>query len=593
MDKNIIISRVEALRDVMRRMGVHAFIIPSSDPHCGEYVPAHWQSREWISGFNGSAGTAVVTLNDARLWTDSRYFIAATEQLEGTPFRLMRDGCPGTPSIADWLCDNLPPSVAVAVDGWSWDYGTLADIEDSIARRGMTLRTDADLIDRLWTDRPEQPLNPIEIQPLEYTGESAFSKIERLRSKVQELGAAYCLLCTLDDIAWICNIRSNDVHCTPLAVAYMSITPQEATLYTDERKVSDEVRKTLANEGICVMPYNEVDVDYGAVVMSASACNYMLVKRMKDRGCMIIDANPVAGMKAVKNEVEIEGFRRAMRRDGVAMVRFYRWLESHINAQNEITELTVDEVLTAYRAEQPLFRGLSFDTIAGYAEHGAIVHYEATPESAAVLQPHGLLLLDSGAQYQDGTTDITRTIPLGPLTEQECVDYTLVLKGHIALAKLRFPEGISGTRIDAFARYALWQHGMDYGHGTGHGVGSYLSVHEGPHQIRHSWKPAGLVPGMTVTNEPGLYREGCHGVRIENTMLVVSDGETEFGRFCRLEPLTLCPIDRAPIVMEMLTPDEIAYLNAYHQYVYDELSPLLDDAEKDWLREATKKYACD
>ena len=586
---NVISQRVDALRDAMRRKGVHACIIPSSDPHCGEYVPAHWQSREWISGFNGSAGTAVVTLSHAALWTDSRYFIAAAEQLAGTPFTLMKDGLADTPTIPQWLASVLSPCATVAADGWVWDCATLHSLKEELKQVGLVMRTDLDFIADLWTDRPSLPLNPVEIQPLEYAGESAAAKLARLRAEMQSANADTMLLCALDDIAWICNIRSTDVHCTPVAVSYLVITADAATLFIDRRKLSPEIVQALAAEGIATEPYEYVRCSGKRVMLSSATCNYSLAMGIFHSGAKIIDDNPVASMKAVKNEAEIEGFRRAMRRDGVAMVRFLRWLENAMRNPGEpVTELTVDERLTAERAAQPGFRSLSFDTIAAYGPHGAIVHYEATPASASVLRPHGLLLLDSGAQYQDGTTDITRTIPLGPLTPQECLDYTLVLKGHIALAILRFPRGISGTRIDAFARQALWQHGLDYGHGTGHGVGSFLSVHEGPHQIRHSWKPVGLQPGMTVTNEPGLYREGAHGVRIENTMLVVPDIETPFGSFCRLEALTLCPIDREPILADLLTDTEIAYLDSYHSRVWSELSPILDEADKEWLCHATR-----
>ncbi|MCF0184298.1 MAG: aminopeptidase P family protein [Bacteroidaceae bacterium] len=590
--KQMVRQRVDAMRDAMRRRGIHAFILPSSDPHCGEYVPAHWQSREWISGFNGSAGTAVVTLEDAALWTDSRYFLAAADQLASTPFSLMREARPETPTIAQWLSQTLEAGSVVAADGWVWDYGTLLDIKEELEAAGLVLRTDIDLVEELWTDRPSLPLNAVEVQPLEFAGESASDKLGRIRESMAEAGADHLLLCALDDVAWTCNIRSTDVHCTPMAVAYLLVGCTDAVLYIDHRKLTEAVADHLMSEGIRTAPYEDIRNVSGAgerFLLSNATCNYALVDSLVAAGVTIIDDNPVSLMKAVKNETEIEGFRRAMRRDGVAMVRFCRWLSERMEAGelDTITELTVDERLTAERAAQEHFRGLSFDTIAAYGPHGAIVHYEATPETASRLEPHGLLLLDSGAQYRDGTTDITRTIPLGPLTPQECHDYTLVLKGHIALATQRFPEGVAGTRIDAFARYALWQEGMDYGHGTGHGVGSYLSVHEGPQGVRHTWKPAGLVPGMTMTNEPGIYREGCHGVRIENTMLVVADGETDFGRFCHLEALTLCPIDRAPILLSLLTTAEIAYIDAYHARVWTELSPLLDGKDKAWLRQAT------
>ncbi|MBR4129696.1 MAG: aminopeptidase P family protein [Bacteroidaceae bacterium] len=561
---NIIIERVETLRNYLRKNGLSAFIFPSTDPHQGEYVPEHWMTRQWISGFDGSAGTAVVTLSDAALWTDSRYFIAASEQLEGTPFQLMKDGLPETPSITEWLCHQLSEGEVVGIDGDVFTTTEIEEIRETLNQAGIRLRTDLDPAETLWTDRPPIPKNKVEIQPLEFSGESAESKIERVRQALREQKAEGILISQLDEIAWLLNMRGSDVHCNPVFVSYVLLTLDEVTLFIDSEKLDETAENYLKNIGVKVRPYKKPDFENKV-------------------------PNPIPAMKSVKNSAEIEGFKRAMLRDGIAMVKFLRWLESAINTGKE-TEISIDRKLTALRAEQPLYRGLSFDTIAAYGPHGAIVHYEATPESDVLLEPKGLLLLDSGAQYQDGTTDITRTIALGPLTDEERQDYTLVLKGHIRLALSRFPDGISGTQIDALARYAMWQRGINYGHGTGHGVGSYLCVHEGPHQIRHTWKPAPLHAGMTVTNEPGIYRAGKHGVRIENTMIIVEDGETEFGNFLRLEPLTLCPIDLTPVVWELMTPEEVTYLNAYHQKVYETLSPHLDEEDKQWLKNKTEKW---
>ncbi|MBR3858316.1 MAG: aminopeptidase P family protein [Bacteroidaceae bacterium] len=552
-----IVKRVESLREYLRRNGLCAFIFPSTDPHQGEYVPEHWQTRKWISGFDGSAGTAVVTLSDAALWTDSRYFIAAAQQLEGTPFTLMKDGLPDTPAIPEWLCQQLTENDVVGIDGEVFTATEIEELRSALGKAGILLRTDLDPAEELWTDRPPIPKNKVEIQPLEFAGESAESKIERVRQALREQNADSILISQLDEIAWLLNMRGSDVHCNPVFVSYVLLTQNDVTLFIDSEKLDDSVKNYLNRIGVKVLPYGKPSFESKAF-------------------------DPIPAMKSIKNHAEIEGFRRAMIRDGVAMVRFLHWLKPAVEAGKE-TELSIDRKLTALRAEQDLYRGLSFDTIAAYGPHGAIVHYEATPESDVVLEPKGLLLLDSGAQYQDGTTDITRTIALGPLTDEERLDYTLVLKGHIRLALTRFPDGISGTQIDALARYAMWQHGINYGHGTGHGVGSYLCVHEGPHQIRHTWKPAPLHAGMTVTNEPGIYRQGKHGVRIENTMLIVEDGETEFGRFLHLEPLTLCPIDLTPVVWDMMAPEEITYLNTYHKKVYDELSPLLEEEERQWL----------
>lgn len=593
--------RVNALRDVMRRKGIDAFVCPTTDPHCGEYVPAYWQSREWLTGFNGSAGTAVVTLDDARLWTDSRYYIAAAEQLANTPFTLMKASESDTPSIAQWLCGNIHcnnKTIVVGVDGWVWSYSELNEMQETLQSAGIELNEKFDPVSELWSERPTRPLDPIEIHPLKWAGETAVSKLGRLREKMQEAKCDVMIISSLDDIAWTLNIRSNDVHCTPLAVSYLVIYQEKVQLYVDERKVTDEVRAYLDEAGVQIDDYdafNPEQLHVRCVMLSKANSNFSTVQLLSKEGVKIVDANPVAEMKAIKNEAELEGFRQAMIRDGIALTKFYRQLKTWaatgasdaFPADEPPTELTIDWLLSLCRAEQPGFCGLSFDTIAGYAEHGAIVHYEATAESSKVLERRGLLLLDSGAQYDCGTTDITRTIPLGPLTADERLDYTLVLKGHIALARQHFPEGIAGTQIDALARMHLWNAHCNYGHGTGHGVGSRLSVHEGPHQIRHTWKPYGLRPGMTVTNEPGIYREGQHGVRIENTMYVVEAGESQFGHFCQLAPLTLCPIDIEPIVLQLMTADEVEYLNAYHAYVYTQLAPYIKNQDdRRWLMQA-------
>ena len=590
---NNITKRVEALRDYLRRNGLWAFIIPSTDPHQGEYVPAHWQTRQWISGFDGSAGTAVVTLTDAALWTDSRYFIAAARQIEGTPFHLMKDGLPETPGITEWLIGEMKNEKlrikndsgeatvndqrsmvndkVVGVDGSVYTSADLEELSRELGKAGIRLRTDLDPAEELWTDRPPIPKNKVEIQPLEFAGETAESKIERVRQALRKQNDESILISQLDDIAWLLNLRGSDVHCNPVFVSYVLLTLRDVTLFIDSEKLDETVRNYLKSIKVKVKPYSLFRQEFSPFTGELEGVWSL-----------------VSSLKSIKNPAEIEGYRRAMVRDGVAMVKFLRWLKPAVEA-GEATELSIDKKLTALRAEQPLYRGLSFDTIAAYGPHGAIVHYEATPESDIPLEPKGLLLLDSGAQYQDGTTDITRTIALGPLTDEERFDYTLVLKGHIRLAQTRFPDGISGTRIDALARYDMWQHGINYGHGTGHGVGSYLCVHEGPHQIRHTWKPAPLHAGMTVTDEPGIYREGKHGVRIENTMLIVDDGETEFGRFLRLEPLTLCPIDLTPVIWDMLTQEETDYINNYHRKVYEELSPYLTEEEKKTLSNSPLK----
>lgn len=591
---NTIAERLELLREELRREHLSAFVFPTTDPHNSEYTADHWKGREWISGFTGSAGTAVVTLQSAALWTDSRYFIQAAEQLKGTEFQLMRLKMAGTPTVAEWIASHLSPltsrlSTEIGMDGMVNTVAVVEEMKEALRQKGgITVRTNFDPLARIWRDRPQVPRNPVEIQPMELAGEDVRSKLSRIRKALHEQHADGMLVAALDDIAWTLNLRGSDVHCNPVFVSYLLIASNKATLYVNKEKVDGEVLRYLKEQGVEVADYAEVGkglqdyFEYNILIDPDEVCYtlYQKVTRNIVRG-----TSPIAAMKAVKNERERLGFRSAMLRDGIAMVKFLKWLDESIGKQT-LTEISVADKLEALRAEQPLYRGLSFDTIAGYEAHGAIVHYEATPETDAVLQPKGLLLLDSGAQYQDGTTDITRTIALGPLTEEQRRVYTLVLKGHIQLQLLRFPEGASGTQLDAVARKDLWKAGYNYLHGTGHGVGSYLSVHEGPHQIRMEWRPTRLHAGMTVTDEPGVYLEGRFGVRTENTLLIVPAEETECGRFLQFETLTLCPVDKAPIVREMMLQEEIDWLNQYHQRVLDTLSPHLSPSETDWLREA-------
>ena len=586
-----ICNRIEALREVMRRESIDAFIFPSTDPHNGEYVPGHWEGRKWISGFNGSAGTAVVTMDDAALWTDSRYFIAAGQQLHGTGFKLMKERVEGTPTITKWLGMKLADvsSPTVGVDGMVNSAAAVNKLTCELrAEGGITVRTNYDPLDLIWTDRPPVPQDKIAIHPMEYAGEACRDKLGRIRRRLRDKHAYGMLVSALDDIAWTLNLRGSDVHCNPVFVAYLLIDPERATLFTDAAKLSPEVRAYLDAEGVCTAGYGDVSKalacygEYNILMDGRETCHTLY----NIPTCGIVDSeSPIPAMKAVKNAAETEGYRRAMLRDGVALVKFLRWLKPAVAAGGQ-TEMSIDAKLTALRAEQPLYRGLSFDTIAGYGEHGAIVHYEATPKTDAPLRAEGLLLLDSGAQYLDGTTDITRTIALGPVTDDERLIYTLVLKGHIQLEICKFPRGASGTQLDTLARKDMWRYGLNYLHGTGHGVGSYLNVHEGPHQIRMEYMPAPLVEGMTVTDEPGIYLAGRFGVRTENTLLITPYKETECGRFLQFEPLTLCPIDTAPIIRDMLTCEETEWLNAYHRTVCDRLMPLLDDeADRRWLAE--------
>ncbi len=591
---NDVNSRVEALRQWMRGKGIDAFIFPSTDPHNGEYVPDHWKGREWITGFDGSAGTAVVTAEKAALWTDSRYFIAAGEQLRGTPYELMRERIAGTPSIAQWLAGVLGGgSHRVGVDGMVWAAASAEDLRRELTALGdFTLVTDSDPLEEVWADRPAVPQHPIVVHPVEYAGETASSKLARVRRAVGDLHADAILVTALDDIAWTLNLRGTDVHCNPVFVAYLLVTQEEAILFTDPAKVTPEVADHLREAGVGTDGYGQVgsvlaSMGQGRILLDPMMVNHQL---FGSADCEVVAASsPIPAMKAVKNEVEVSGYLRAMERDGVAMVKFLCWLEKAVKSGG-VSEMSADRKLTALRAEQEGYRGLSFDTIAGYGAHGAIVHYEATEATDIPLRPEGLLLLDSGAQYVDGTTDITRTIALGPLTERQRRIYTLVLKGHVRLQMLKFPDGACGSQLDAIARSPLWEEGLNFLHGTGHGVGSYLNVHEGPHQIRMEWKPAPLHAGMTVTDEPGIYIEGEFGVRIENTLLIKPYRTTEFGAFLQFEPLTLCPIDTAPIVPELLSDEERAWLNAYHRTVFRRLSPYLEGEELEWLRRATSEF---
>lgn len=578
----------------MKREHLSAFIFPSTDAHQSEYVADHWRGREWISGFNGSAGTAVVTMKSAALWTDSRYFLAAEEQLEGTEYQLMRLKIEGTPTIAEWLGKELQDvqSPEVGLDGMVNSYNYVKDLSYSLRKLGgITLRTNLDPLEQIWENRPSLPANPVEIQPLEYAGETLVSKVARIRKSLRELHADGMLVSALDDIAWTLNLRGTDVHCNPVFVSYLLIESDKVSLFVDDNKLSLEVKQYLQDNQVSLYNYNKVEKclesysEYN-ILLDGDETSYYLWKTVKCQE-IVAAASPIPAMKAVKNKAEIEGYRSAMLKDGVAMVKFLKWLKPAVEAGGQ-TEISIDEKLTSLRAEQKLFRDISFDTIAGYAQHGAIVHYEATPETDVVLKPEGLILIDSGAQYQDGTTDITRTIALGAVSEEMKHIYTLVLKAHIQLELVKFPDGASGTQLDAVGRECMWREGYNFLHGTGHGVGSYLCVHEGPHQIRMEWMPTPLRAGMTLTDEPGLYLAGKFGVRIENTVLISDYVSTEFGKFLQIEPLTLCPIDTTPIDVDMLLPEEIDWLNAYHHSVYEKLSPFLDEEEKIWLENATK-----
>ena len=590
--KNLIKERVARLRQFMQAQGIAAFIVPSTDPHSGEYVPAHWESRKWISGFTGSAGTAVITLQKCGLWTDSRYFLQAEEQLADTGFKLFKDRLPETPSIAEWLGRILQKNDKVGIDGWVNTVSEVEILQKKLFAHGLEVVSVTDPFETIWEDRPSIPQNKPFILPTEFAGKSCRDKLIEIRQALRQNHADGILLSALDEIAWTLNLRGDDVHCNPVFVSYLLVTEHEAALYILPEKLHEKTRKYLADNDICTYNYTEITRDLsrysGATLLLPDPTNFCLFQTASTCMNVIRRPSPVSLLKAIKNDTEIAGFHAAMKRDGAAMVKFLKWLKEAVKDGKE-TELTVDRKLQEIRAEQAFYKGISFDTIAGYQPHGAIVHYEATEATALPLKPEGFLLLDSGAQYLDGTTDITRTIVLGPVTEEQKTDYTLVLKGFIALSMAEFPHGTCGTQLDVLARQYMWKAGINYGHGTGHGVGHFLNVHEGPHQVRMNHVPAILLPGMTLTNEPGIYKAGRYGIRTENTMLTVKSRQTEFGNFYKFEPLTLCPIDKEAIRTEMLTLEEKEWLNNYHSQVYTQLSPLLDDSEKEWLKQATDK----
>ena len=585
-------NRIAALRAHIAQEQIQAFIIPSTDPHLSEYVAPHWQSREWISGFTGSAGTVVVTAKDAGLWTDSRYFLQAARQLEGTCITLYKEMLPETPNIPEFLSAHLQEGDCVGIDGKMFSAEEVDHLQKELKKSGIRIKSIADPIQLLWTDRPAMPLAPAFVYDTKYAGMSFTEKLPAVRQAMEAAGADSLLLSALDEIAWLLNIRGNDVHCNPVVVSYLLIEKDKVNYFVQPQKVTPELTEYFNVNGISVHPYEEIG-DYlnsfnaHSILMNPAKTNYAIYSAIRP-GCLIINgASPVALLKAIRNKQEIAGIHAAMQRDGVALVKFLKWLDEAVPAGKE-TEISVDKKLHTFRAAQPLYMGESFDTIAGYKEHGAIVHYEATPETDVTLKSEGFLLLDSGAQYLDGTTDITRTIALGPLTEEEKTDYTLILKGHIALAMAVFPEGTRGAQLDVLARMPIWKERMNYLHGTGHGVGHFLNVHEGPQSIRMNENPVALQPGMVTSNEPGVYKAGSHGIRTENLVLTVPAGEGMFGKYLKFETLTLCPICRKGIIKELLTAEEIGWLNDYHRTVYEKLSPDLNNDEREWLKEACK-----
>lgn len=582
---------LEALRDLMRSKHIDAVIIPGTDPHQSEYPSEHWKFRDYVSGFTGSNGTAVVTLDDAGLWTDSRYFLQAADQLEGSGFKLHKENIPGEPTVLEWLGEVLDEDAVVGVDGRLFSLIEANRIEMFCAQNGFMFAPDFRAAEAIWTDRPARPKNPAFVHDEALAGEDVDSKISRVVDALDAADADGLLITALDEIAWLLNLRGSDVDYTPVVIAFAYVSEDERVLFIDSEKVTSEVKDHLKKYGVKIKDYDDIEKFLGKI--SSTATVMVDPNRVSDAlgQAMICNktymASPVIALKGVKNESQIAGFRQAMLYDGAAMVRMMMWLEQ--NVANGITEMDVDRRLQQERAAYASNRGDSFHMIAGYKDHGAIVHYEATDESAYTLAPEGLLLIDTGGQYLEGTTDITRTISLGNPTAAEKHDYTLILKGHLALARAVFPKGTMGVQLDVLARGPLWNEGMTYLHGTGHGVGHFLGCHEGPQSIRMEANPTPLELGMVTSNEPGIYKTGEYGIRTENLLLCVpACSNEEWGEFYKFESLTLFPYDTTLMDMEMLSREEVKQINDYHAMVCERLRPLLNADEAQWLEQKCK-----
>lgn len=587
---SIIMGRIDALRAKMVEAGIAAVIIPQTDAHQSEYLAEYWQVRQWFSGFTGSAGSLVVTADEALLWTDSRYFLQAEQQLDGTGIALMKDGLPATPSIESWLCSKLPAGSSIGIDGMVFSVADVNRLRGAFAASDIILDTNFAPVDELWSGRPLLPSDPLFVHDVKYAGETANSKISRILSAATGVGANAVFVSALDEIAWLLNVRSSDVPCNPVATAFLYLSAEASTLFINPDKVDEKTQAYLSEVGVDVAPYDSVSrflalLPVGTKVYYEPARTaYTLASVIGKHG--VEGASLVALPKAVKNSTQIEGVRKAMARDGVALVKLFMEVERRLSAGESLTELDMAALATKYRAEGELYVDNSFEMIAGYGPHGAIVHYSATEESSSKIEPKGLLLVDSGAQYFDGTTDITRTIAVGTPTEQEKIDFTLVMQGHIAVSTAVFPEGTRGDQLDALARIALWKRGLTYLHGTGHGIGHFLNVHEGPQSIRLNHVPVALRPGMITSDEPGLYRAGVHGIRCENLVLCVPSAVSneEFGNFYEFEPLTIFPFDINLFETSIMSDEEIKWVNDYHTKVRTILLPLLETEEqRQWL----------
>jgi Xaa-Pro aminopeptidase len=578
----------------MRERGVDAYVVPSSDPHQSEYPPEHWKSRQWISGFHGSAGTVVVTAETAGLWTDARYYLEAEEVLSGTPFSLFRSGQPEVPQYVDWLSRNLASGSTVSFDAGVMATATARRLEDGLADADIAVLPGDDLFDELWLDRPPLPTAAAYLIDESLVGETRISKLERTRENMQKLGASVHIISTLDDIAWMLNLRGSDVPFNPVVLAYLAVEEEGAAVFVDPAKLADADRTALGAAGVRVEAYEalwgylEALPRDSRVLYDPHRTSVRLAASLPANASHVERQNPSTAFKARKTETELSNLRSCLTADGAAMEEFLYWLEEHTGNGASLTERDVAGKLRELRSARPGFVGESFETIAGYGPHGAIVHYRVTEESNAVLEPGATLLVDSGGQYETGTTDITRTVPVGSVSEQVRRDFTLVLKAHIALARTRFPAGTSGHQLDTLPRSVLWQEGLNYGHGTGHGVGFFLNVHEGPQRISAMPNSVALEPGMIVSNEPGLYREGRHGIRIENLVVVEEEERTDFGRFLGFETVTLCHIERSLIDGSLLTEEERTWVDDYHRMVWERVSPRLNEPVRSWLAEKTR-----
>jgi len=590
------IKNLDKLRRLMAGSDFDAYIIPSTDPHMGEYVPKYWEARTWLSGFTGSAGTLVITKDFAGLWTDSRYFLQAEAELKDSGIELVKLVVPHTPEHVDWLLKKLPKGSVVALDGTVVSIDSVNYIKALLAPKQIDVVTNEDLVSQIWTDRPELPTDLVIDHDVNFAGSSRVNKIAIVRAEMERLKVDHHLIASLDDIAWLLNLRGTDILYNPLFVSYVLISMNTVTLFINPAKVSPSLKTTLEAEGITLNGYTDIAKVLSGIakgeklLIATSKVNQAIADAIPSGVKIIEGTNITTALKAIKNGTEITNLRKTMEYDGVALVKFFHWLGNAIGKET-ITELSAAEKIRQYRSEQPNFMGLSFGSIAGYAGHGAIVHYNPSPETDVELKPEGLFLLDSGGQYLSGTTDVTRTVALSTPNEEEKRDFTLALKGTIDLSDAIFPVGTRGYQLDALARIALWKQGINYGHGTGHGVGFFLNVHEGPQSINpNAAGPAVNVMevGMVTSVEPAMYREGKHGIRTENLVLCVAGDQTTYGSFLKFETLTLCPIDRTIIDTQLLTADELKWLNDYHAMVYTRLSAYLSGAELEWLKQKTK-----